>query len=844
MFLRNISCAIALSFIAACSQQTPADNPSDDAARASNGAALSIDFEKFTLDNGLEVVLHVDQSDPVVAIDLAAHVGSSRELPGRTGFAHLFEHLLFLDSENLGYGGLDAMNTRIGGEGTNGFTTTDMTQYYQDAPKDALEKIIWAEADKLGWFINTVTQPVLDNERQVVKNEKRQSVDNRPFGHNSYVIGKAMYPEGHPYNWQIIGSLADLDAAELEDVHNFYKRWYVPNNVTVTLAGDFDPAEAKRLMEKYFGEIPRGEDVAPMTRRPAALEETKSLFHEDTFATVPQITLVWPAVEQYHPDAYALNVLAQYLTDGKRAPLNEVLIDERKLTSGVSAYLYEKEISGEFYVQSRANAGEDLDALLPAIRDGFARFEENGISEDDLNRIKAGLESSFYNRVQSALGKAIRLGEYNLFTGDPGFIVTDIENVLAVTPEDVMRVYETYIKDKPYVATSFVPKGSPELALEGATRAEVVEEPASQQTEAAATFDPTVRDFDRTPSSFDRTIEPPFGAPYDLPQPVIWRDNLANGIELIGIENNETPLVSFSLLIDAGRDRGDPALPAVANLTGDMLEKGTATKTTAELEDAVKALGSSISIGAGQFGLYVSGETLARNFDATIALVEEMLMEPRWDEEEFDLLKRARLNGIDQDAGDPGAISSRESAKLLYPDDHIFSYRPSGTKEKLEATTLDDLKAFYEAHYTPTGAKLSIAGDVDRDDVKRAFAGLAERWTKQGAPKPSLPASRPIEQSTVYFYDVPDSKQSIIRVQRPSLTATDPDFPLAYALNYLLGDIYTSRLNTELRVNKGYTYGVGSPLHRQGGPRRFLRQHQRAQQRDARIHGDYSRHSA
>ena len=223
-----------------------------------NSAGLNIEFEKFTLDNGLEVVLHIDRSDPIVAINLAVHVGSSRELPGRTGFAHLFEHLLFLDSENLGYGGLDAMNTRIGGEGTNGFTTHDMTQYFQAVPSDALEKVIWAEADKLGYFINTVTEDVIANEKEVVKNEKRQGVDNRPYGHNWYIINKALYPVDHPYNWQVIGSLDDLDAARLADVKQFYSRWYVPNNVTVTISGDFDPVKAKQWVKKYFADIPRG----------------------------------------------------------------------------------------------------------------------------------------------------------------------------------------------------------------------------------------------------------------------------------------------------------------------------------------------------------------------------------------------------------------------------------------------------------------------------------------------------------------------------------------------------------------------------------------------------------
>jgi len=234
-FIRNLTLSVSALAVLGCSDAGVEMSKTNTTPKAE--AALEIAYEKFTLENGLDVIFHIDRSDPVVAINLAAHVGSGRETPGRTGFAHLFEHLLFLDSENLGYGGLDEMNTRIGGDGTNGFTTNDMTQYFQAVPKDALEKIIWAEADKLGWFINTVSQDVVDNEKQVVKNEKRQRVDNQPYGHNLYIVAKALYPEGHPYNWQVIGSLADLDAATLQDVKDFYKKWYVPNNVTVTLSG-------------------------------------------------------------------------------------------------------------------------------------------------------------------------------------------------------------------------------------------------------------------------------------------------------------------------------------------------------------------------------------------------------------------------------------------------------------------------------------------------------------------------------------------------------------------------------------------------------------------------------
>ena len=770
----------------------------------------SIDYEKYTLDNGLDVILHVDRSDPVVAINLAANVGSSREVKGRTGFAHLFEHLLFMDSENLGYGGLDEMNTRIGGDGTNGFTTTDMTQYFQAVPSDALEKVIWAEADKLGYFINTVTQNVVDSEKQVVKNEKRQRVDNQPYGHNFYVIGKAVYPEDHPYNWQVIGSLEDLEAATLEDVKTFYRRWYVPNNVTLTLTGDFDVTQAKALIEKYFGEIPRGPEVEKREPRAGKLSDNLSLHHEDNFATVPRLTMVWPTVDQFHPDSYALELLSEYLSDGKRAPLNEVLIDEQKLTSSVSTFNYGKVLSGEFYLVINANAGEDLDALLPAVESAFERFEENGVSQADLDRIKAGFEVKFYGQLQSVLGKAITLAQYNTLSGDPGRINSDIQRLQEVTTDDVVRVYNTYVKDKPHVLTSFVPQGQLELALEGSTRAAVVEEVIMQGAETEVKNTADARDFERTPSSFDRTVEPPFGTPYTLPSPRVWRADLDNGIKVYGIESSETPLVYFSLMLDAGRDRATTDKPAVANLTADLLNKGTANKTTAELEDAIKSLGSNIQVSASSNSTMVSGSSLSRNFEKTMALVEEMLLEPRWDAEEFELLKRKQINRIDQDAGDPGAISQREAAKLRYPRDHIYSYLPYGTKEKLETVTLEDLKAFYQASYSPARALLNVVGDVDAETVRMATLSMAANWSTPATDTISLPPANVVEKSVIYFYDIPGAKQSVLRIQRPSLTALDPDYPLATAVNFLLGNIYTSKLMTELRVNRGYTYGIRS----------------------------------
>ena len=805
--LRNLSLATSLVALAACSE-AGLDTPNiSDVPKAES--ALEINYEKFTLDNGLDVIFHIDRSDPVVAIDLAAHVGSGRETTGRTGFAHLFEHLLFLDSENLGYGGLDEMNTRIGGDGTNGFTTNDMTQYFQAVPKDALEKIIWAEADKLGWFINTVSQDVVDNEKQVVKNEKRQRVDNQPYGHNLYIVSKALYPEGHPYNWQVIGSLADLDAATLQDVKDFYKRWYVPNNVTVTISGDFDKADAKDMVEKYFGEIPRGDDIPAYDAKPGTLSESLSFYHEDNFATVPQLSLTWPTVEQYHPDAYALDILLSYLIEGKRAPLNEVMIDEDKVTSSVSGFNYTKEIAGELYLFISPNEGEDIDGLIPSMEKGFARFEETGISQDDLDRIKAGIEVDFYGEVQSALGKAIQLGEYNVYTDDPGFYKKDIASIQAVSTDDVMRVYNSYIKDKPSIAVSFTPKGELGLALEGAVKANVVEEKIVSGEGAAPDFDPAARVLtETTPSAFDRTIEPEYGAAYDLPTAKIWRDTFGNGLEVYGIQSDETPLINFSLRLDAGRQYGSVEKPAVAALTADMLEKGTASKTTAQLEDAIKSLGSSISISNGNTGTFVTGTTLKRNFDKTIGLVMEMLNEPRWDAEEFALLKAKTLQNITQSEGNPNAISARENAKLNYPADNIYHYTRYGPKEKLNAVTLDDLKAFHRAYYALSDAKLRIVGDYSPADVKAKF-GNGSATAQDNSRKVPGPA-KPVTASKVYFYDVPGAKQSVLQIERPSLTAKDKDYPMAEAINFPLGGIYTSKLNSTLRVEKGYTYGIRS----------------------------------
>ncbi len=771
---------------------------------------LSINYEKITLDNGLDVIFHIDKSDPVVAVELMVHVGSAREIEGRTGFAHLFEHLLFLESENLGKGGLDKMSARIGGSGANGSTSRDRTNYLQTVPSDALEKMIWAEADKLGWFINTVTDPVLAKEKQVVKNEKRQRVDNAPYGHRQYVIGKNLYPKDHPYNWQVIGSLEDLQNATVNDVKNFFKKWYVPNNSTLVLSGDIDVEQAKKWVHKYFDEIPRGEEIAPIERRSGVVAETKNLYYEDNFARLPELTLTWPSVEQYNKDAYALDILSEYLSSGKEAPLNKVLVDDLKIAPGATMFNFTSEIAGQVQLIVRAFNNIKLDDVKKGIDQAFADFEKNGIPQKDLDRIKAGLETDFYGSLSSVLGKGSRLASYNTYTGDPGFVTQDIKNTLAVTQEDVMNVYNKYIKGKNYIATSFVPRNGKELALANSTEAEVVEEKIVIGAEE--TFDASIAaKYEKTPSTFDRSVEPSYGSAPSVKVPQVWEDKLDNGLKVFGIQNDEVPLVRFNIVIDGGQLLESMDKLGVANLTANLMSRGTKNKTVSELEDALAQLGASVNIFAGKESIRISGTTLARNYQATLDLAKEMLLEPRWDETEFELLKRRAITNLRQQEASPGSIATNNFNKLIYGENNIRSKNLLGTIESINTITIDDLKAYYNNYISPSVAKMHIVGDINKDNVMSSLAGFQSDWAAKAVTIPEYKTPEAPKKSTVYFYDVPNAKQSQLRFGAPALAFNDADYYPATVMNYILGGGgFASQLTQQLREGKGYTYGIGS----------------------------------
>ena len=767
---------------------------------------FKVEFEKYTLQNGLDVILHLDRSDPIVALAVNYHVGSNREVEGRTGFAHLFEHMMFQRSENVGEDQFFKLIQSAGGT-LNGGTGNDATTYYEVVPKNALEKILWMESDRMGYMINTVTQKAFNIQQNVVQNEKRQNVDNRPYGQTSWVIAKNLYPKGHPYSWTVIGEMEDLKNATVEDVKKFHSQYYLPNNATLVLAGDFDIAEAKKLIEKYFGEIPMGSPVTDPEPKPVTLQKTIKVYHEDNLAKASQLRMIWPTIEDYTDDSYPLSYLGELLSRGKKAPLYKVLEKEKKLSSSQNAYNGSQEIAGEFSIMVTANEGVSLKAVEAGVFEAFKMFEDESFTDADVERIKASLETDFYNSISSILSKSFQFASYNEDMGDPGYFTTNIKRLKAVTKADILRVYNKYIKNKPYLATSFVPKGMVGFVAEGSVKAAVVEENILNATEVK--IDETAEEvIVKTPTKIDRSIQPTDGPEPLLSLPVVWDTKLTNGMKVFGIEQSELPLVQFNIKIKGGHYLDAPEKAGVASMVADLMMQGTKNKTPLELEEEIENLGARIYVSASNNDITLTVNTLARNYDKALSLVEEILLEPRWDAEEFDLAKTKLLNGLKRNKANPTNLVRDEFNKLIYGENHVFAYDRRGTEETVEKITLDDLKAFYASKFSPSLAAFNISGDIAQEKVEKSLKSLNKKWQPKEVvfPQYALPAE--VDASKIYFIDVPGAKQSVINIGNLSLARTDADYYPAQVMNYKLGGSFNGLVNLVLREEKGYTYGA------------------------------------
>jgi zinc protease len=763
---------------------------------------LVIPYTMFKLDNGLTVILHEDHSDPLIHVDVTYHVGSAREEIGKSGFAHFFEHMMFQGSENVG----DEEHFRIvseAGGSLNGTTNSDRTNYFETIPSNQLEKALWLEADRMGFLLPAVTQEKFEVQRETVKNERGQNYDNRPYGLLNEMTDQALFPPEHPYSWQTIGHIEDLNRADLDDLKGFFLRWYGPNNAVLTIGGDLDPSQTLQWISKYFGPIPRGPEVADAVYEPVTLDEDRYVSMEDQ-VPLPHLRMAWPTVHRYHEDEAPLDVLASILGNDRTSLLYKNLVRDGTAVMA-SAFQPCAELGCRFMVNARPNpaSGATLSDLETAMRESLDEFEERGVEEDDLIRVKMQERFGQIFGLQSVSGKVSSLATYATFTDTPNFTAEQLARYERVTAEDVMRVYRTYIKDKPAVIVSVVPNGQPQAAA----GRDNWSPPARQIPE----YPETGLALREPEDSFDRSVQPQASDENPgITLPAIWHDELANGIELLGAVNTEVPVTALQIQFEAGQRFEPLDKLGVAALTARMLNEATERSTNEELSDRLQKLGSILIIGSSDRFASVIMVSLSENLDETLEIAAERLFMPAFDPDDFDRVKDQTLQQIELGKTQASTLANDAFELLLFGRDNSFAYGSAGLAETVRNIELDDVRAFYERLYSSATASIVAVSDIPRDDLIDSLSLLTE-WTDEGVPDAPMQPLPEIEAGTLYVVDKPGAAQSEIRIGMRALPYDAlGEFHRAQLMNFVLGGAFNSRLNLNLREDKGYTYGARS----------------------------------
>jgi zinc protease len=762
-----------------------------------------IKYEKYELANGLTIVLHEDQSDPLVEVNITYHVGSAREELGRSGFAHFFEHMMFQGSENVADDEHFKVVTEAGGT-MNGSTNTDFTNYYQTVPINQLEKVLWLEADRMGFLLNAVTQEKFETQRETVKNERGQRVDSQPYGLLSERTGEALYPVGHPYSWSTIGYVEDLDRVNVNDLKTFFQKWYGPNNAVLTIGGAIDKAQTKAWIEKYFSTIPRGPEVTKAAKAPAVLTATRFITLEDK-VHLPLLQITIPTVYAQHSDEAALDVLANILGAGKTSLLYKNMVQNGLALQAFAGHPC-RELACEFQLLALVNPEkvQGLHQMQTIIDETLAEFEQRGVQDDDLQRTKASIESGTIFGLQSVSGKVSRLAYGETFYNEPDGIQADIERYNAVTKDDVMRVYKQYVKNKPAVILSVVPEGKAQLA---AADQNFVLPTRQFETEIAKADDITQTEIK---DNFDRSLQPTAGVNPIGGIPDYWEHSLSNGIKILGVDTDETPTVFLNIAIEGGSLLNALAKPGVAAMTAQMMNESTLLFSNVEIANRLALLGSNVSFAAsGRYtNVYVS--SLSKNLPETLVILQEMLFSPGFNEDDFVRLKQNTLQGLQQALKSPSVLASRARDIVLFGDKTILGMPEGGTTESVQAISLDDLKAFYENYYSPQFADMVIVGDISKKQALAAVSMFSE-WEGKDYVLPTFDGFANSAKGKVYLVDNPGGVQSVVSIVKHALVFdAEGEYFKSGLMNFPLGGMFNSRINLNLREDKGYTYGAQS----------------------------------
>lgn len=768
------------------------------------GNELVIPFEKYKLPNGLTLIIHEDHSDPIVHVDVTYHVGSAREEIGKSGFAHFFEHMMFQGSDHVKDEEHFKLVTEAGGT-MNGTTNRDRTNYFETIPSNQLERALWLEADRMGFLLDAVTQQKFEVQRATVKNEKGQNYDNRPYAAGAEYVARTLYPYGHPYSWLTIGYVEDLNRVEVSDLKNFFLRWYGPNNATLTIGGDVNPKEVIKLVEKYFGSIPKGPAVSPTVLAPFSINKDRYVSYEDNIR-FPMLQMVFPTVPSFHKDEPALDVLAEILGGGATSLFYKNFVKAQK---GIQAGVYNStsELSGEFTMTVLGLPNTPLSQLEQMVRLTLEEFEKRGVTDDDLKQFKARYESNVVKSLSSVSGKASQLAHCQTLGGDANLLTKEHKAVLAVTKEDVLRVYQQYLKGKYGVILSVYPKGKKELiaAPDNYT--------ASHEKYQAPDYGYKGLKYVKAKDTFDRSKKPDAGANPTLKIPAFWKEKFANGIKVIGSYSNEIPSVTLSFSIKGGHtiSATDLSKVGVVPLTVAMMNEATQKHTTEQLDGMLRKLGSSVSFNAGAEAIYVQVSSLTKNLDETLAILQEKLFEPKFAPEDFERLKKQQLEGIANQSTQPSAIADKAYSKILFGSESIQSYPLSGTVETVKNVTLEDIKALYKQYFAPNVTSLVVVGDMTEKEFLPKIQFL-ENWKSKTLNLPKIAPKPNTLKPTLYLVDKEKAPQSEIRIGYLTDFAYTPvgTYYAAEVMNYVLGGAFNSRINLNLREEKGYTYGARS----------------------------------
>ena len=788
--------------LAGCQQASQPEARDTQAVSASQADKLAIDFQKYTLDNGLTVILHQDKSDPLVHVDVTYHVGSAREDIGKSGFAHFFEHMMFQGSENVADEQHFKIITESGGN-LNGTTSSDRTNYYQTVPANQLEKVLWLESDRMGFLLQAVDQQKFENQRETVKNERAQRVDNQPYGLRSERTAEALYPPGHPYSWQPIGYVEDLDRVNVDDLKAFFKRWYGPNNAVLTIGGDIDIAKTKAWVESYFGGIPAGPEVTDAKPKPVQLEENRYITLEDN-VHLPLLQITYPTVYARHPDEAPLDVLANILGSGKTSLLYKNMVKSGQAVQAAVNHPC-RELACEFQLLALANPAStpDLAKLNTVINQTLEEFEARGVKPDDLQRVKASIESSTVFGLQSVAGKVSKLAAGETFHDKPDLVKEDIERYNAVTAADVMRVYRKYIKNSAGVVLSVVPQGQSQLAVREQNftlpERQIPERQPAEHVEPIEVTDTT-----------DRSTSPPAGPTPIVEVPEYWESELPNGISLLGVTNSETPTVTFSLSLEGGMLLDSEEKAGTAYLTALMMNESTDAYSNEAIANELAKLGSSIQFSAQGRYTQVMVSSLTKNLPQTMALLEEKLFHPAFLPQDFQRMKSRVMQSMQQQLKNPSSLAARARDWVLFGKDSRLSLPEEGTLKTIQNISLEDIKAFYNQYYTPAHAHAVVVSDLKEEAFLKTM-DFMEKWQANAYAIPTFDNFPEYEKSKIYLVDNPGGVQSVVHIVKrgPTFDATGTYFK-SRLMNFPLGGAFNSRVNLNLREDKGYTYGAST----------------------------------